>query len=142
MNALLYALVVVIWGTTWIAITLQQKSGVSVSVAVFWRFFISAMVLFAFVSLNRKLQKLAVQDHLFCMLQACCIFGFNFVCFYYAVQYISSGLEAVIFSMAVIFNTFNAKLFFAQQVSTRFYPAALFGVLGIVALFWHDDLTP
>ena len=138
MNALLYALVVVIWGTTWIAITLQQQSGISVSVAVFWRFFISAMVLFAFVSLNRKLQKLAAQDHLFCMLQACCIFGFNFVCFYYAVQYISSGLEAVIFSMAVIFNTLNAKLFFAQQVSTRFYPAALFGVLGIVALFWHD----
>ncbi len=138
MNALLYALVVVIWGTTWIAITLQQQSGISVSVAVFWRFFISAMVLFAFVSLNRKLQKLAAQDHLFCVLQACCIFGFNFVCFYYAVQYISSGLEAVIFSMAVIFNTLNAKLFFAQQVSTRFYPAALFGVLGIVALFWHD----
>lgn len=138
MNALLYALVVVIWGTTWIAITLQQQSGISVSVAVFWRFFISAMVLFAFVSLNRKLQKLAAQDHLFCVLQACCIFGFNFVCFYYAVQYISSGLEAVIFSMAVIFNTLNSKLFFAQQVSTRFYPAALFGVLGIVALFWHD----
>jgi drug/metabolite transporter (DMT)-like permease len=138
MNALLYALVVVIWGTTWIAITLQQKSGISVSVAVFWRFFISAMVLFTFVSLSRKLQKLAAPDHLFCMLQACCIFGFNFVCFYYAVQYISSGLEAVIFSMAVIFNTLNAKLFFAQQVSTRFYPAALFGVLGIIALFWHD----
>ena len=114
MNALLYALVVVIWGTTWIAITLQQQSGISVSVAVFWRFFISAMVLFAFVSLNRKLQKLAAQDHLFCMLQACCIFGFNFVCFYYAVQYISSGLVAVIFLMAVIFITFYANLFFAQ----------------------------
>ncbi|MCH7314241.1 EamA family transporter [Acinetobacter sp. ANC 3882] len=138
MNALLYALVVVIWGTTWIAITLQQQSGISASVAVFWRFFISAMVLFAFVVLSRKLQKLAGKDHLFCMLQACCIFGFNFVCFYYAVQYISSGLEAVIFSMAVIFNTINAKLFFAQQVSTRFYPAALLGVLGIIALFWHD----
>lgn len=98
MNALLYALVVVIWGTTWIAISLQQQSGISASVAVFWRFFISAMVLFVFVALSRKLQKLAGKDHLFCMLQACCIFGFNFVCFYYAVQYISSGLEAVIFS--------------------------------------------
>ena len=95
-------------------------------------------MLFAFIVLCRKLQKLAVKDHLFCMLQACCIFGFNFVCFYYAVQYISSGLEAVIFSMAVIFNTLNAKLFFGQQVSTRFYPAALLGGLGIIALFWHD----
>ncbi|MFK8934312.1 DMT family transporter [Acinetobacter junii] len=138
MNALLYALVVVIWGTTWIAITLQQQSEISTTVAVFWRFFISAIVLFAFIVMSRKLQKLATQDHLFCMLQACCIFGFNFVCFYYAVQYISSGLEAVIFSMAVIFNTINAKLFFAQQISSRFYPAALFGLFGIIALFWHD----
>lgn len=138
MNALLYALVVVIWGTTWIAITLQQQSEISTTVAVFWRFFISAIVLFAFVVMSRKLQKLATQDHLFCMLQACCIFGFNFVCFYYAVQYISSGLEAVIFSMAVIFNTINAKVFFAQQISSRFYPAALFGLFGIIALFWHD----
>ncbi|MEG1251692.1 MAG: EamA family transporter, partial [Citrobacter sp.] len=48
MNALLYALVVVIWGTTWIAISLQQQSGISTNVAVFWRFFISALVLFAF----------------------------------------------------------------------------------------------
>ena len=138
MNALLYALVVVIWGTTWIAITLQQQSEISTTVAVFWRFFISAIVLFAFIVMSRKLQKLATQDHLFCMLQACCIFGFNFVCFYYAVQYISSGLEAVIFSMAVIFNTINAKLFFAQHISSRFYPAALFGLFGIIALFWHD----
>ncbi|MFV5595009.1 DMT family transporter [Acinetobacter junii] len=138
MNLLLYALVVVIWGTTWIAITLQQQSEISTTVAVFWRFFISAIVLFAFVVMSRKLQKLATHDHLFCLLQACCIFGFNFVCFYYAVQYISSGLEAVIFSMAVIFNTINAKLFFAQQISSRFYPAALFGLFGIIALFWHD----
>ena len=138
MNVLLYALVVVIWGTTWIAITLQQQSEISTTVAVFWRFFISAIVLFAFVVMSRKLQKLATRDHLFCMLQACCIFGFNFVCFYYAVQYISSGLEAVIFSMAVIFNTINAKLFFAQHISSRFYPAALFGLFGIIALFWHD----
>ncbi|TNL48129.1 DMT family transporter [Acinetobacter bereziniae] len=138
MNALLYVLVVVIWGTTWIAITLQQQSGISVNVAVFWRFFISAMFLFAVIMLCRKKQKLALNDHLFCMLQACCIFGFNFVCFYYAVQYISSGLEAVIFSMAVIFNTLNAKIFFKQQVSKYFYPAALLGGLGIIALFWHD----
>lgn len=138
MNVLLYALVVMIWGTTWIAITLQQQSEISTTVAVFWRFFISAIVLFAFVVMSRKLQKLATHDHLFCLLQACCIFGFNFVCFYYAVQYISSGLEAVIFSMAVIFNTINAKLFFAKQISSRFYPAALFGLFGIIALFWHD----
>ncbi|MVY95686.1 EamA family transporter, partial [Enterobacteriaceae bacterium 8376wD7] len=37
MNALLYALVVVIWGTTWIAIFLQQGP-VAAPVSIFWRF--------------------------------------------------------------------------------------------------------
>ncbi len=138
MNALLYALVVVIWGTTWIAISLQQQSGISANVAVFWRFFVSAIVLFVFIALTKKLQKLALKDHLFCVLQGLCVFGLNFVCFYYAVQYISSGLEAVIFSMAMIFNVINAKFFFDQEISPRFYPAALMGLLGMLALFWHD----
>lgn len=37
MNALLYGLVVVIWGTTWIAIFLQQGP-VAAPVSIFWRF--------------------------------------------------------------------------------------------------------
>lgn len=122
-------------GTTWIAISLQQQSGISANVAVFWRFFISAIILFVFIVLTKKLQKLALKDHLFCVLQGLCVFGLNFVCFYYAVQYISSGLEAVIFSMAMIFNVINAKFFFDQEISTRFYPAALMGLLGMLAYF-------
>ena len=138
MNVLLYAVVVLIWGTTWIAISLQQQSEISVNVAVFWRFFIASILLFSFIIFFRKQQKMTAQDHLFCLLQACCIFGFNFVFFYLAIQYISSGLEAVIFSMAVIFNTLNAKLFFGQAISARFYPAALLGGLGMISLFWYD----
>ena len=37
MNAVLYALVVLIFGTTWIAITLQSAE-IAPVVAVFWRF--------------------------------------------------------------------------------------------------------
>lgn len=40
MNAVLYALVVLIFGTTWIAITLQSAE-IAPVVAVFWRFFIA-----------------------------------------------------------------------------------------------------
>ncbi|TCM69243.1 hypothetical protein EC844_103190 [Acinetobacter calcoaceticus] len=69
MNALLYALVVLLWGTTWIAISLQQQSEIVANVAVFWRFFIAASVLFVFVLIRKKLQRLSKQDHLYCMLQ-------------------------------------------------------------------------
>ncbi|MBF7685656.1 DMT family transporter [Acinetobacter sp. B10A] len=138
LNVFLYVLVIVLWGTTWSAITLQQKSEIAPEVAVFWRFFIAASILMIGLIYTKKLAFLPFKDHLLCMLQGCLIFGFNFFCFYQAVDYINSGLEAVIFSMAVLFNTINSRLFFKQPIKLRFYPAVSFGFLGMIALFWHD----
>lgn len=53
MNALLYGLVVVIWGTTWIAIFLQQGP-VAAPVSIFWRFAVaSATMMIVLVALRR-----------------------------------------------------------------------------------------
>jgi len=139
MNLFLYLSVVVIWGTTWIAIYAQQSAGASaVTVAVFWRFLLASVVMLLLLKLIKRLDKLTMRDHLFCLLQGCCVFGFNFVCFYYASGYISSGLESVIFSMAVIYNAINNWIFFRQRPSARLLPAMILGMAGIVALFWHD----
>ena len=40
--------------------------------------------------------------------------------------------------MAVLFNALSAKLFFKTPIAARFYPAACLGLLGMLALFWHD----
>ncbi|WP_395488998.1 DMT family transporter [Cedecea davisae] len=137
MNALLYILVVVIWGTTWIAIYMQQGV-VSVPVSIFWRFAVAAAVMLVTLLALGRLKRIALKDHLFCVLQGACVFGFNFFCFYHAAAYISSGLESVIFSMAVLFNAFNNMLFFRKKPSPRVLPAAALGIAGIIALFWHD----
>lgn len=137
MNALLYILVVVIWGTTWIAIYMQQGV-VSVPVSIFWRFTVAAVVMLVVLLALGRLKRIGPKDHLFCVLQGACVFGFNFFCFYHAAAYISSGLESVIFSMAVLFNAFNNLLFFRKKPSPRVLPAAALGIAGIVALFWHD----
>ena len=139
MNLFLYLSVVLIWGTTWIAIYAQQSAGISaVTVAVFWRFLLASLVMLLLLKLIKRLHRLTLQDHLFCVLQGCCVFGFNFVCFYYASGYISSGLESVIFSMAVMYNAINSWIFFRQRPSARLIPAIVLGMAGIVALFWHD----
>ncbi|MDW8846030.1 DMT family transporter [Erwinia sp. MMLR14_017] len=137
MNGLLYLLVVVIWGTTWIAIVMQQGV-VSVTVSVFWRFLVAALAMAVVLGLLGRLRKISLHDHLWCLLQGCCVFGFNFVCFYHAASYISSGLESVIFSMAVLYNALNSMLFFRQRPHPNLLPAATLGIIGIVALFWHD----
>uniref|UniRef100_A0A8H9YTK3 DMT family transporter n=1 Tax=Pseudomonas tritici TaxID=2745518 RepID=A0A8H9YTK3_9PSED len=140
MNALLYSLVVLIWGTTWIAIFLQQGP-VAAPVSIFWRFAVaSATIMMVLLALGR-LRKMMLRDHLFCMVQGCCVFCFNFWCFYTAAAYINTGLESVIFSMAVLYNAINSFIFFGQRPPARFGFAAVLGMLGIITLFWDDLLA-
>lgn len=137
MNALLYCLVVVIWGTTWIAIYLQQGP-VAAPVSIFWRFAVATALMMLIMQIRGKLQTLSLRDHLFCLLQGSCVFCFNFWCFYTAAAWINTGLESVIFSMAVLFNAVNSFFFFGQKPPLRFYCAAALGLTGIVTLFWQD----
>ncbi|ATZ94106.1 DMT family transporter [Dickeya fangzhongdai] len=139
MNSLLYCAVVLIWGTTWIAISLQQGS-VPPEVSIFWRFAIASALLMAFLILTRRLRPLSGRAHLLCMAQGVTVFGINFFCFYHAVAWIPSGLESVIFSMAVLFNAFNSRLFFGTRLSRNVKLAAPLGLAGIILLFWHDLL--
>lgn len=95
----------------------------------------------AILLVTRRLRPLGAKDHLCCLLQGCCVFCFNFWCFYTAAAWINTGLESVIFSMAVLFNAINSFLFFRQQPPGRFWAAAALGLAGIVILFWDDLLA-
>ncbi|NVK40114.1 MAG: DMT family transporter [Oceanospirillaceae bacterium] len=137
MTLFLYASTVMIWGTTWIAIMLQLGA-VPVTVSIFYRFALAALLLVGGLWLSGRLRRLCRRDHLFCMLQGGCIFSFNFYCFYSAGTVVSSGLESVIFSMATLFNAVNAMLFFGQRIDGRFWLATLLGFAGMLSLFWRD----
>ncbi|UJJ31330.1 DMT family transporter [Halopseudomonas maritima] len=137
MNATLYAATVLIWGTTWIAIAMQSGP-VPSAVSVFYRFALASLLLLAVLLVTGRLRRIGPRDHLFCLLQGLCVFSFNFYCFYSANAYINSGLEAVLFSMATLFNAINAVLFFGQRLEARLVRANLLGLVGIVCLFWHD----
>ena len=56
MNVLLYVAVVLIWGTTWIGITLQSAYAPPLT-AIFWRFAIAALVLLMGLALTGRLQR-------------------------------------------------------------------------------------
>ncbi len=80
-------------------------------VSIFWRFAVASVTMLAILLVTRRLRPLGAKDHLCCLLQGCCVFCFNFWCFYTAAAWINTGLESVIFSMAVLFNAINSFLF-------------------------------
>lgn len=134
-NFSLFATTVLIWGTTWIAIA-WQIGPVDVVVSVFYRFALACVVFLFGLALLGRLHLPA--QWRFVVLQALCLFSFNFLCFYQATSLMPSGLVSVIFSLATIFNAINARIFFGENVRLRTVAAGFIGAMGLVLLFWRD----
>jgi drug/metabolite transporter (DMT)-like permease len=137
MNLSLYLLTVLIWGTTWIALKLQLGE-VAIPVSIAYRFALAASVLFALLLLSRRLQRLDRRGQLLCMAQGLCLFCLNFMCFYTASQWIPSGLVAVIFSTATLWNALNARIFMGRRIAANVLAGGALGLLGLGLLFWPE----
>ena len=137
MNLSLYLLTVLIWGTTWIALKLQLGE-VAIPVSIFYRFALAALVLFAILLIGRRLQAVNRRGQLICLAQGVCLFCVNFICFYTASRWIPSGLIAVVFSTATLWNALNARVFFGQRVASNVLAGGALGLSGLGCLFWPE----
>ncbi|WP_407523052.1 DMT family transporter [Methylobacterium oryzisoli] len=139
MTALLYALTVLIWGTTWIAITLQVGP-VAFEASIVYRFALAGAVLLCALGLTGRLQPIPWRQQPFVLLQALCLFSCNFACFYLAACSVPSGIVSVVFSAATVFAIANAYLFHRRRPSARVLAGVLIGLAGIACLF-RDTLA-
>lgn len=140
-SVILFIATVLIWGTTWIAITFQVGDALAL-VSVFYRFALAAAVLLGWLAITGRLRAPQRRvDHLFLAAQGFCLFSMNFVCFYYAALYLPSGLLSVIFSLATIYNAVNARIFFAEPIAPRAVLAAALGSAGLTLIFSRDLLV-
>lgn len=144
MNALLYVTTVLIWGTTWIAIKLQLGS-VPAPVSIAWRFWLAGALLFAILLVTRKPLWPPRQAWRYLVAQGTALFCCNFLCFYYASAHVPSGLVAVVFSTAPVWNALNGRIFLGRPIRPAVMGGAALGLAGIVLLFlpqmqghWND----
>lgn len=137
MNTLfLFAATVLIWGTTWIAIA-AQVGPVPLIESIFLRFAVAGLVMLAGLAALGRLRRPA--HWRFVVVQALCLFCFNFIGLYNAAALIPSGLVSVVFSLASIFNAVNARIFFGERITGRTLLAGAIGAAGLGLLF-RDDL--
>ena len=122
-------------GTTWMAIA-WQIGPVDIVVSIFYRFALAGFVFLLGLLLLGRL-KLPTRWR-FVVLQALCLFSFNFICFYQAKSLMHSGLVSIIFSLATIFNAINARKFFRDKIRPQTILAGLIGATGLVLLLWRD----
>ncbi len=129
-NLTLYLASVLIWGSTWIAITFQYGR-VAPEVSVAYRFGLAALLLAGWCLVRGLKLRFTLREHGWMALQGALMFGLNYVCVYLAEQRIPSGLTAVIFSLMAILNLLGARLFFGTPVPGKALWGTVIGVIGV-----------
>jgi drug/metabolite transporter (DMT)-like permease len=130
----LYLISVLIWGSTWLAITFQFGT-VPPAVSVAYRFALAGLILFAWARLKGLRLTFSRSDHLWMALQGLLLFGINYMCVYYAETEITSGLVAVAFSLLVVMNIIGVRIFFGTPLKPATVLGATLGIGGVVLVF-------
>jgi drug/metabolite transporter (DMT)-like permease len=133
----LFAVCVLIWGSTWIAITFQLGE-VAPEMSVAYRFLLASAVAFGYCRWRGLPLACGLKQHLDLALFGAFMFCIGYILVYHAEIHIVSGMVAVGYSSSPMINMFAARLLFGTPMSKRVAVAALFGVAGIVCIFWPE----
>ncbi len=133
-NLILYTVTVLIWGSTWLAITLQLGE-VDPVLSVAYRFTLASLVLLGYCWLRRVSLRFTLRQHLFIALQGVLLFSINYLLVYLAELRMTSGLVAVIFSTLVFMNVLTGALFIGTPVRLKVLLGASIGLVGISLVF-------
>jgi drug/metabolite transporter (DMT)-like permease len=139
-SILFYIVTVLIWGSTWLAITFQLGV-VEPLVSVVYRFALAAGLLLIYCKLTGLNLRFTRQDHLYMALQGVLLFAVNYWLFYIAETVLASGLVAVVFSTMVVMNMINGAIFLRTPFNNRVMLGAVLGMSGIVLVFWPELTT-
>lgn len=135
--ALPFALVALIWGSTWYIIT-GQISDVPASWSIAYRFALATPAMFLVAVVMGKNLEIGRAGHflaLFIGLTQFCL-NFNFV--YRAELHLTSGIVAVMFGLLMVPNVLFARVILKQPVTLRFLAGSAVALAGIAMLLWHE----
>lgn len=136
-NILMYLAIVVIWGTTWLAIKFQLGE-VPPEVSIFFRFAIASISLVLYCKLRKIKLQFKKQEHFFLFLLGSAMFSINFIFIYKSTLLLISGLVSVVFSLVSLFNIINNYFFFKKRPEKNVILGGVLGLVGIVTLFWKS----
>lgn len=136
----LYALVVFVWGTSWIGMR-WQVGVVAPEVSVLWRFSIAFPIMFAWATLRGQKLRHDATAHLMFAGMGATMFSLNLILFYSASLLITTGLMAVVFSIASLFNLVLSAIFMGQPIRIRMLLAGLVGLSGVMLMFAPEIMS-
>jgi len=137
MNALLYFVVLLAWGSSWFAISFQLGD-VAPQVSIVWRFLLASIILFIWCYFRSLKLSFPWRDHLSWLLLGFFLFCVNYICAYFGTFYLASGLVCLIFSTLTLFTVFNGFVFFKKPIRLPILIGAVVGIAGLSVIFSNE----
>lgn len=136
-TASLYALCVLIWGTTWFAIT-AQLGAIAPELGVALRFAFAALLIFGWCRLRGLGLGFSRRHHRLFALQGLAGFSVSYVCIYHAERFIVSGVVAVAYAASPLVVMLAARVVDGTPMSRRVAAGGGLGLAGVALIFGHE----
>ena len=137
--ASLYALICLIWGSTWLVIKIGLV-GVPPFLGAGLRFTLASAVLFALIALRGSKIRLERDDKICILSCGLLSFALSYACVYWAEQYISSGLAAILYCTMPLATALLSRFWTrSETLSGRKIGGILVAMAGTAALFWPGE---
>jgi drug/metabolite transporter (DMT)-like permease len=138
-NAALFAMLCLIWGSTWLAIKVGMV-GVPPFLAAGLRLALSASLVGLVLVVRRQPFTLSRNDRICALSLGILVFWLNYGAVYWAETRISSGLTAILFSTMPLMTALLSRFWTRTETLTgRKLAGILVGVVGTSLLFWPDE---
>jgi drug/metabolite transporter (DMT)-like permease len=138
----LYALICLIWGSTWLVIKIGLV-GVPPFLGAGLRFALASAVLFALIAARGTKIELDRDGQMAVLSCGLLSFTLSYACVYWSEQYISSGLAAIFFCMMPLVTALLSRFWTrSETLSARKIGGIVIAMAGTGVLFWPaEDVT-
>lgn len=138
---ILFLVPVLIWSTTFYAITLQLGSVTTPTYAVAMRFAVASVLLFAWLAARGEPITMSRGTQAWAAASGVCAYGISYVLTYVAEETIPSGMVAIAFTLMVFLTPMLARVAYGTPVAPRTWIGGALGVLGVTLCFLPDALA-
>jgi len=135
MNVIVWLILCLIWGTTWIFIKIGLEDLPPIRFAAV-RFILAAIILAFVIKLQKIPMPSTAKQWKLILLTGILQFSINYSTVFWSEQYISSGLAAVLQAMITVFGLLLAWIFLPDERITKLKIFAVFlGIIGVAVIF-------
>lgn len=107
-------------------------------VSIFYRFLLAGTCMWLIVWCRKHNVRIPFRQHPLMFFIGLLIFSMNYIFFYRAARFISSGMLSVLFSSSVVMIMINSRLLFKRPISKSMFFGGCLGVSGICLIFYQD----